>query len=145
MNAPVAVEKFLYAVLSADSTLNTMVGGRFHNIQAPKDATYPHVVYFPRSGRKTKAIGESKWMQSIQVYNIKVVSEEEQSTDEGDRINNRIDEVLADKEAVVSFEGQEYFVRSASQDIDIRYATNDAEIRRNHIGGVYTIVVSPKD
>lgn len=135
MNELTIVDKFLYSVLGADAQLASVIGAKIYTDMAPRQATFPFVVfqlYTPR--QDTRAINSAKIRVWSEIdYLIRGVDKTE-SYASLELIANRIDEVI-DGRTGVSVPGG--VVETCLRRFPFRYQEIQDGVQIRHMGGVY--------
>jgi hypothetical protein len=132
MNVNARIEKWLYSYLTADSTLNGMVGGRFYGPAVKTGTAFPYITWDMQSNTRVNG-NAAGWLMTKSRFQVKVVAKGGM-TDAVSAIADRL-ETLLDKREITA-NGITFSVLPVT---DINYVVQgqDAEIRFLHYGGIF--------
>lgn len=128
------VDGWLYARLSGDAELSTLVGGRIFSALAPPDTPVPFVVYSSQTWRDVRGVGPRARILSESVYQVKAIGEG-RSFGPLRRIAERIDELLDG--AAGPADGGE--VAGVAREEQLAFVEVDEGTEYRHLGGLYRL------
>ena len=128
------VDQWLYQLLSGDSTLSGLVGGRIYGYLAPQDAALPHVVYSHQAGHDVRGVGPVRIMVSL-VYQVKAVGQGG-SFAGLKAIADRLDQLLQGASGSV-VDGR---VLMCVREQPVEYVEVDSGVQYRHLGGLWRII-----
>lgn len=137
------VDRYIDGLL-AGASIVALVGSRVYNELSPDNPTFPLVVYQNRQGIDTTGIGQgAKRILTRVEYQVKAITKADPNFSSAHSILAAIDEVLeAAASAIITIGGVQYAVGGFQRTDEIRYVERTSGIRYNHLGGIYTGVVS---
>ncbi len=132
----VRIEQWLYALLSGDSLLSTLVGGRIYSYVAPQGAPppWPLVVYSYQGGYDVRGVGPARIMVSA-VYQIKAIGQG-QSFAPLQPVADRLDALLQGASGSV-LDGQ---VLMCVREQPVAYVEISAGVPYRHLGGLWRMI-----
>lgn len=127
-------EQWLYTVLSGDTTLSSLVGGRIYSYLAPQDAVLPFVVYSHQAGHDVRGVGPTRIMTSL-VYQVKAVGQGG-SFQPLKAIADRLDVLLQGASGSV-VDGT---VLMCVREQPVEYVEVENGVQYRHLGGLWRII-----
>jgi hypothetical protein len=134
MNELARIEKWLYQYLSGDSTLSTMVGGRFYGPKAKSGTLFPYVQWNWQGASDVNGNAAARLMTKP-LYQIKVVSQG--LNDSVAAAADRLDSLLTAAKEVTTNGIDISVVRE--QPMSYIEEGADPETQFHHLGGLYRI------
>lgn len=131
------IETWLYGVLSGDSTLSGLVGGRISNTLSSTALTPPYVTFLMQSSRDVTGHSGDR-ISTDNLYIVKAVSQTA-SWAQGRALAARIDLLLHRPASVVTTGGGSL---SCTREQIVQYPEVQDSIQYRHIGGIYRIRAS---
>lgn len=133
------VDSFIRDRLFADTTLWTLIGGRFYTRPAPTGTAPPYVIATFLSSVDTNALGPSVRIFTRVLYLVRVITKDP-NTATADTIADRIDDALVGIDGSVPAQG--IFIGKVFREEAIRYEeTTPAGEVFQHTGGRYRFFV----
>jgi len=127
------VDRWLYELLTSDSTLVGLVGGRVYGYLGEQDGALPYVLYSYQGGHDVRGNGPTRFMVSL-LYQVKVVGVGA-SFQPLREIADRLDRILQGASGTVS--GGRVLVCVREQPINFPEVDNGVVYR--HVGGLWRI------
>lgn len=130
----VYADQWLFAKLSGDATLTSLVGNRIKSYLAPAGTAFPYILYNWQGGTDVMVVGSYR-VFNTGLYQVKAVGQ-------GDSMSNiwpvahRIDEVLHRASGTVTGG----IILACVREQPIAYVENSDGIRYNHLGGIYRVL-----
>jgi hypothetical protein len=136
MSETLAAETWIYSVLSADATLASLVSTRIYSYAAPKESSFPVVVYGVQTPSLDIVTQPLVRIASRLRYQVKAVWQGNDFVSAG-AISARIDALLQAASGSNSYG----VVAACYRDMPISYLENDDEgVQYSHAGGLYRII-----
>lgn len=134
-NEIVLVDEWLAGVMAADSTLQALVSGRVSSYIAPQGTAFPHVVYNHMGSADVIAVGGYRILNSG-LYQIKAITEGG-SMATAKPIADRLDFLFHRTTGTVTGGA----ILACLREQPVAYVEITDGLRRNHLGGLYRIMV----
>lgn len=133
------IDTFIAQRLQADTTLWTLIGGRFYTRPAPGGTAPPYVIATFLSSVDRNALGPAVRILSRVLYLVRVVTTDP-NTATADSIADRIDDALMGVDGSVPAQG--IFIGKVEREEAIRYEeTPQSGVVHQHTGGRYRFLV----
>ncbi|HEY3281393.1 MAG TPA: hypothetical protein VGN26_03900 [Armatimonadota bacterium] len=141
-NELLGAERWLYAKLTADTTLQGLIGSRIYSDVAPNGSSYPLIILSNNSEQDVVgAAGDRLLARPLYLVNLVTNTG---SVAVYEQLINRIDEVLTlTVPEVVTLGSKTYTILSCVRERTVRYAQVEDKTDLRYIGGLYRLDIAP--
>lgn len=134
-NEIVLVDEWIASVLAADTALQALVAGRCYSYVAPQGTAFPLVVYNHQGSADVIVVGGYRVMNTG-LYQIKAITEAGGMAT-AKPTANRLDALFHQATGAVAGG----LILGCVREQPLAYVETQNNIRRNHLGGLYRIIV----
>lgn len=127
------IDEWLYATLTADAQVAAIVGNRVYNTVAPREATFPCIVFQHQASTDVAGVGALRIMVNA-LYVVRGIVE---GRSFHRSLASAIDAAIHRKDAILS--GGEVLSCTREEPFSLAEDVDGAEYR--HLGGIYRIYV----
>lgn len=135
MNELSRANKWIYARLSGDATITGIVSTRIYARKAPKDATYPLIVYNYQAGTDAQGVGTARVLTQT-VFQVKVICKGKPDADVH-TVADQIDELIG--KGIHELQNDVRISSRRESPIEFEEDTPNSDKSFYHLGGLYRL------